>query len=91
MKEPIKKFVLGGTNSDVAVTKYTVQGSFLAVALDNSDIHVVDLLSMKDLILRDSKTTIWALALDGKKLAGGSSGSEAEVRLWDLDSGYAFI
>lgn len=83
LAEPISDTIPTG-----AVTALQVLGEYIAIALDNSGVHVFGLDGHRKHTLKDCQGPAWTIAMRGDLLCAG--GADRTIRIWDLLSGYTF-
>jgi WD40 repeat protein len=75
-------------SSTGVVTALQVWGEYVAIALDNSEIHVFGLDGSRKHALNGCQEAVWTIAMRGDLLCAG--GADTTIRIWDLLTGYAF-
>lgn len=81
LSEPISN-----TGSTAVVTALQVVGEYIAIALDDSEIHVFALDGSRKHSLNGAQGAIWTIAMRGDLLCTG--GADTTIRIWDLLTGY---
>ncbi|KAM3541713.1 hypothetical protein ARSEF1564_005342 [Beauveria bassiana] len=84
------QYIIGGTkHDDAVVTKCIFKEPALSVALDNGEVHVLNVENEETMVLHGHASAVWALESDGGRIASGDSGDSPEVRMWNLMQGGA--
>jgi hypothetical protein len=82
------QYNIGGTkHDDAVVTKCIFKEPNLSVALDNGEIHVLNVEKEETMVLRGHASAVWGLESDGGRIASGDSGASPEIRMWNLMQG----
>ncbi|CRG91974.1 WD repeat-containing protein pop2 [Talaromyces islandicus] len=82
---PILAEPISNTGSTAVVTALLVAGEYIAIALDDSEIHVFALDGSRKHSLNGSQGAVWTIAMHGKLLCTG--GGDSTIRIWDLLTG----
>ncbi|KAH8718616.1 Vegetative incompatibility protein HET-E-1 [Beauveria bassiana] len=84
------QYIIGGTkHDDAVVTKCIFKEPILSVALDNGEVHVLNVENEETMVLHGHASAVWALESDGGRIASGDSGESPEIRMWNLMQGGA--
>ncbi|PMB70836.1 putative E3 ubiquitin ligase complex SCF subunit sconB [Beauveria bassiana] len=82
------QYKIGETkHDDAVVTKCIFKKPILSVALDNGEIHVLNVEHEETMVLEGHASAVWALESDGGRIASGDSGDSPEIRIWNLMQG----
>lgn len=85
---PLLAEPISDTSPTDVVTALQVVGEYIAIALDNSEIHVFALDGRRKHSLKGCQGPVWTIAMRGDLLCAG--GADKSIRIWDLLTGYTF-